>query len=92
MFKKVTLIISLISICALWRGASILPDAAAQKLPGASRPGRRSARGTNKKINYSKFQHSSHAGTVGGVLRKTKSQELKCDYYHQNPTPEQPVV
>ncbi len=92
MFKKVTLILSLISICALWRGASMLPDAAAQKAPGASRPGRTSAKGTNKQINYSKFQHSSHAGMVGGVLRLTKSQELKCDYCHQDPTPEQPKV
>jgi len=70
----------------------MLPDAAAQNPPGARRPGRKSARGANKKINYSKFQHSSHAGTVGGALRKTRSQELKCDYCHQNPTPEQPVV
>src|SRR4030095_10218227 len=92
MFKKATLILSLISICALLRGASMLPSATAQKPPGASRPGRTSARGTNKKINYSKFQHSSHAGMIGGVLRKTKSQELKCDYCHQNPTPEQPMV
>jgi len=92
MVKKVTLILSLISICALWRGAAILPDVAAQKPPGASQPGRTSARGTNKQINYSKFQHSSHAGMVGGVLRKTKSQELKCDYCHQDPTPEQSMV
>src|SRR5262245_53352676 len=92
MFKKVTLILSLISICALWRGASMLPDAAAQKPPGASQPGRTSAKGTNKQINYSKFQHSSHAGKVGGVLKQTKSQELKCDYCHQDPTPEQPKV
>ena len=69
MVKKVTLILSLISICALWRGAAILPDVAAQKPPGASQPGRTSARGTNKQINYSKFQHSAHAGMVGGVLR-----------------------
>ena len=92
MVKKVTLILSLISICALWRGAAILPDVAAQKPPGASQPGRTSARGTNKQINYSKFQHLSHAGMVGGVLRKTKSQELKCDYCHQDPTLEQPMV
>src|SRR5215510_2591661 len=92
MFKKVTFVLSIITICALWRGASMLPDAAAQKPPGASQPGRTSARGTNKQINYSKFQHSSHAGMVGGVLRQTKSQELKCDYCHQDPTPEQPKV
>src|SRR5262245_10869352 len=92
MFKKVTLILSLISIFVLWRGASMLPDAAAQKPPGASQPGRTSAKGTNKLINYSKFQHSSHAGMVGGVLKQTKSQELKCDYCHQDPTPEQPKV
>src|SRR5262245_1959096 len=92
MFKKVTLILSLISIFALWRGSLMLPDAAAQKAPGASRPGRTSAKGTNKQINYSKFQHSSHAGKVGGVLRQTKSQELNCDYCHQDPTPEQPIV
>jgi hypothetical protein len=92
MVKKVTLILSLISICALWRGASMLPGAAAQKPPGSSRPGRTSARGTNKQINYAKFQHSSHAGRVGGVLRQAKSQELKCNYCHQDPTPEQPKV
>src|SRR5882672_3538707 len=96
MVKKVTLILSLISICALWRGASMLPDAAAQKMPGSQMPGsgqarRGSARGT-KQIDYSKFQHSSHAGKVGGVLRQTKSQELKCDYCHQDPTTEQPMV
>src|SRR5262245_34459102 len=90
MFKKVTLILSLISICALWRASSMLPDAAAQQAPGSSRPGRTSAKGTNKQINYSKFQHSSHAGMVGGVLKQTKSQELKCDYCHQDPTPEEP--
>src|SRR5215471_19086210 len=92
MFKKVTLILSLISICALWRGASMLPDAAAQQAPGSSRPGRTSAKGTNKQINYSKFQHSSHAGMVGGVLKQTKSQELKCNYCHQDPTPGEPKV
>jgi hypothetical protein len=92
MVKKVTLILSLISICALWRGSWVLPDAAAQKAPGASRPGRTSARGTSKQINYSKFLHSSHAGKVGGVLRQTKSQELKCNYCHIDPTLEQPVV
>ena len=92
MVKKVTLILSLISICAIWRGSWVLPDAAAQKAPGSTRPGRTSARGTSKTINYSKFLHSSHAGVVGGVLRQTKSQELKCDYCHQNPTTEQPMV
>ena len=92
MVKKVTLILSLICIFALWRGGSILPEAAAQKPPGASKPGRTSARGTSKMINYSKFQHSSHAGMVGGVLRQTKSQDLKCDYCHQDPTPEEPMV
>src|SRR5215510_5635311 len=92
MFKKVTFVLSIITICALWRGASMLPDAAAQKPPGASQPGRTSARGTNKQINYSKFQHSSHAGKVGGVLKQTKSQELKCNYCHQDPTPEEPKV
>jgi len=92
MVKKVTLILSLISICAFWRGSSMFPDAAAQQAPGSTRPGRTSARGTSKKINYSKFLHSSHAGMVGGVLRQAKSQELKCDYCHLNPTAEQPVV
>src|SRR5215475_8651250 len=92
MFKKVTLILSLISIFVLWRGVSMLPDAAAQKPPGASQPGRTSAKGTNKLINYSKFQHSSHAGMVGGVLKQTKSQELKCNYCHQDPTPDDPKV
>jgi decaheme cytochrome c component MtrC/MtrF-like protein/class III cytochrome C family protein len=92
MVKKVTLILSLISICAVWRGSWVLPDAAAQQAPGSTRPGRTSAKGTSKKINYSKFLHSSHAGVVGGVLRQTKSQELKCDYCHVNPTAEQPVV
>jgi len=96
MVKKVTLILSLISVCALWRGASMLPEAAAQKMPGAQMPGsgqprRDKARGT-KQINYSKFQHSSHAGMVGGVLKQSKSQELKCDYCHQDPTPEEPMV
>lgn len=91
MLKKVTLILSLISVCALWRGASMLPDGAAQKMPGTGQARRSSARGT-KQIDYSKFQHSSHAGVVGGVLRQIKSQELKCDYCHQNPTAEQPVV
>jgi decaheme cytochrome c component MtrC/MtrF-like protein/class III cytochrome C family protein len=96
MVKKVTLILSLISVCALWRVPSILPGAAAQKMPGAQMPGsgqprRDKARGT-KQINYSKFQHSSHAGLVGGVLRQTKSQELKCDYCHENPTPDKPMV
>ena len=60
-------------------------------MPGAGQPRREKARGT-KQINYSKFQHSSHAGLVGGVLRQTKSQELKCDYCHENPTPEKPMV
>jgi hypothetical protein len=91
MVKKVTLILSLIAICALWHGVSVLPDAAAQNMPGKGQPRRTSARGT-KQIDYSKFLHSSHAGVVGGVLRQTKSQELKCDYCHLNPTPEQPVV
>src|SRR5215468_11354722 len=96
MVKKVTLILSMISVCALWRGALMLPDAAAQKMPGAQMPGsgqarRTSARGT-KQINYSKFQHSSHAGMVGGVLKQSKSQELKCDYCHEDPTPDKPMV
>ncbi len=91
MVKKVILILSLISICALWRGGSVLPDVAAQKMPGSGQPKRTGAKGT-KQIDYSKFQHSSHAGMVGGVLRQAKSQELKCDYCHQDPTPEQPVV
>lgn len=96
MVKKVTLILSLISICALWRGPSILPEAAAQKMPGAQMPGasqprREKARGT-KQINYTKFLHSSHAGMVGGVSKKIKSQELKCDYCHENPTPDKPLV
>ncbi len=91
MVKKFIVILSIGAICALWRGASMLPDAAAQKMPGSGQTRRKSARGA-KRIDYSKFQHSSHAGTVGGVLRRTRSQELKCDYCHQNPTPEQPVV
>ncbi len=91
MVKKVVVILSLISICALWHGVSIIPDAAAQKMPGSGQPKRTSARGT-KQIDYSKFLHSSHAGVVGGVLRKTQSQELKCDYCHLNPTPDKPVV
>jgi Outer membrane cytochrome MtrC/MtrF-like, domains II/IV len=82
MVKKVVVILSLIIICALWRGVSTLPDAAAQKMPGSG----------TKQIDYSKFQHSSHAGLVGGVLKKTQSQELKCDYCHLNPTQDQPVV
>jgi hypothetical protein len=96
MVKKVTLILSLISVCALWRMPSILPDAAAQKMPGAQMPGsgaprRGKGRGT-KQINYSKFQHSSHAGFVGGVSKNIKSQELKCDYCHENPTVDKPLV
>src|SRR5215475_2377205 len=96
MVKKVTLILSLISVCALWRGASVLPNAAAQKMPGAQMPGtgqprRTGARGT-KQIDYSKFKHSSHAGMVGGVLKQSKSQELKCNYCHQDPTPDEPMV
>src|SRR5215471_10132686 len=96
MVKKVTLILSLISVCALLRGASILPNAAAQNMPGAQMPGtgqprRSSARGT-KQIDYSKFNHSSHAGMVGGVLKQSKSQELKCNYCHQDPTPDDPKV
>src|SRR5499426_163549 len=92
MVKKVIVIISLITFSVLCRGVSFLPEASAQKPPGASVPGRTTAKGTKKQIDYSKFQHSSHAGTVGGVLRKTQSQELKCDYCHQDPTPEQPMV
>jgi Class III cytochrome C family len=92
MVKKVIVVISLITFCVLCRGISLLPEASAQKPPGASVPGRTTARGTKKQIDYSKFQHSSHAGMVGGVLRKTQSQDLKCDYCHQDPTPEQPVV
>ena len=96
MVKKVTLIVSLISICALWRGPSMLPEAAAQKMPGTQMPGagqprREKTRGA-KQIDYSKFKHSSHAGMVGGVLRQAKSQELKCDYCHENPTPDKPLV
>ncbi|MGH9753687.1 MAG: cytochrome c3 family protein [Blastocatellia bacterium] len=91
MVKKVTLILSLIAICVLWRSGPVLPDAAAQKMPGSGQARRRSARGT-KQIDYSKFLHSSHAGVVGGVLKRAQSQELKCDYCHENPTPEQPVV
>jgi len=91
MVKKVIITLSLVIVYALWRGVSLAPNAAAQKPPGASQPGRTSARGT-KQIDYSKFQHSSHAGMVGGVLKRSQSQELKCDYCHQNPTPEQPVV
>jgi hypothetical protein len=96
MFKKVTLILSLISICALWRGASVLPEASAQKMPGAQMPGsgmprRGKGRGT-KQISYTKFQHSSHAGFVGGVSKNIKSQELKCTYCHENPTTEQPMI
>src|SRR5262245_33955254 len=91
MVKKIVFILSLIFIYVLWRGVSLLPDAAAQKMPGTGQPRRTSARGT-KQIDYSKFQHSSHAGTVGGVLRKSQSQELKCDYCHVDPTQEQPVV
>jgi hypothetical protein len=98
MIKKVTLILSLITACALWRGSSIsmLPDAAAQQMPGAQMPGagqakRSSGRGT-KQIDYTKFKHSSHAGMVGGVLKQSKSQELKCDYCHENPTTDKPMV
>jgi len=91
MVKKVVVILSLIIIYALWRGYSLVPDAAAQKMPGAGQTKRTSARGT-KQIDYSKFQHSSHAGMVGGVLKRAQSQELKCDYCHQDPTPDQPVV
>jgi decaheme cytochrome c component MtrC/MtrF-like protein len=96
MVKKVTLILSLISICALWRGPMMLPDAAAQKMPGAQMPGasqprRGKGRGT-KQIDYTKFQHSSHAGLVGGVSKQIKSQELRCDYCHENPTLDQPMV
>ncbi|MBO0859937.1 MAG: hypothetical protein J2P21_16020 [Chloracidobacterium sp.] len=96
MVKKVTLILSLISVCALLRGASILPNAAAQNMPGAQMPGtgqprRTGARGT-KQIDYSKFNHSSHAGMVGGVLKQSKSQQLNCNYCHQDPTPDDPKV
>jgi hypothetical protein len=96
MVKKVTLILSLISIFALWRMPSILPEAGAQKkpgirMPGSGQPRREKARGT-KQIDYAKFQHSSHAGMVGGVLRQARSQELKCDYCHENPTPDKPLV
>jgi len=91
MIKKIIVILSLIFICAHWQGISLLPNAVAQKPPGAAKPGRASARGT-KQIDYSKFQHSTHAGLVGGALKKSESQELKCDYCHLNPTKEQPVV
>src|SRR5215470_10517191 len=29
---------------------------------------------------------------VGGVLKRTQSQNLKCDYCHKDPTPEEPMV
>ena len=86
---KVTLILP-DQRCAVWRGSSMFPDAAAQQAPGLLALGAR-AQGTSKKINYSKFLHSSHAGVVGGVLRQTKSQELKCDYCHETRLPK-PVV
>jgi hypothetical protein len=85
MVKKVVVILTVIFVFALWRGVT------AQKPPGASQPGRVAARGT-KQIDYSKFQHSTHAGLVGGALKKSDSQELKCDYCHQTPTKEQPEV
>lgn len=97
MVKKVTLILTLISVCAIWRGGSIsiLREAAAQNMPGAQMPGssqtRSSGRGT-KLIDYSKFNHSSHAGMVGGVLKQTKSQNLNCNYCHQDPTPAEAKV
>src|SRR5262245_25504455 len=91
MVKKVTLILSLMSMCALWRGGTVLPDAAAQNMPGSGQTRSTKGRGT-KQIDYSKFLHSSHAGVVGGVSKKIQSQDLRCDYCHQNPTTEQPVV
>src|SRR5262245_3915940 len=85
MIKKVVVILTLIFVFALWR--SVI----AQKPPGASQPGRVAARGA-KQIDYSKFKHSTHAGMVGGALKKSDPQELKCDYCHQTPTKEKPEV
>jgi hypothetical protein len=85
MVKKVVVILIVFFSFAFWRGVI------AQKPPGASQPGRTAARGT-KPIDYSKFKHSTHAGMVGGALKKSDSQELKCDYCHKDPTKEQPEV
>lgn len=45
-----------------------------------------------KRIDYSKFKHSTHQGKVDGVLRKGQPQELNCAYCHQTPTAEKPEV
>ncbi|MGE0129135.1 MAG: cytochrome c3 family protein [Blastocatellales bacterium] len=70
MVKKIAVILSLIFVCALWRGADLLPDASAQ---------RRRAGAPSK---YSRFQHSSHAGKVKSLLVANKSIEVDCAYCH----------
>lgn len=70
MVKKLVVILSLIVICAFWRGADLLPDASAQK----SRAGAPS--------KYSKFKHSSHTGKVKSLLVANKSVEIDCAYCH----------
>ncbi len=70
MVKKVVVILSIISFCALMRSESLFPDANAQR--------RRSA--TPSK--YSKFQHSSHVGKVKSLTVANKSIEIDCAYCH----------
>src|SRR5215468_5157195 len=70
MVKKVIIILSLISVCALWRGGALLPDASAQRRQPVKQP------------KYSKLQHSSHAGKVKSEITANKSMELDCAYCH----------
>ena len=45
-----------------------------------------------RRIDYTKFSHTTHKGLVDGVVRKGHPQELNCAYCHQKPTIENPKV
>jgi hypothetical protein len=79
--RRVVFIVLLVAIGALYSASHAL-TAQQRRAPGAA----------PKRVDYSKFKHSTHRGMVDGVSTKGKQQELKCNYCHKDPTPADPKV
>lgn len=68
--KRLTVILFVVCICAMWRGYDLLTAASAQRSRSAPRS------------KFSKFTHKSHKGQVKSLIARNRVIELDCAYCH----------
>lgn len=79
--RRTAFLLFLVAAGALYYGSSEALTAQQQRRAPAA-----------KRVDYGKFKHSTHRGTIASISNPGQQHELKCNFCHKDPTPDAPEV